>query len=132
MSIGANRIEEREQARFMRWCHALPVQTISAALLDFFHVPNGGKRDAFTGAQMRALGVKPGIPDLFLPHPKGAFIGLIIEMKSQDGRLSEAQKRWQAVFIAQGWHYTLARSADEARQIAANYLQLPELLGVPL
>jgi len=34
-----------------------------------FHGPNSGKRDAITGGQMRALGVKPGVPELLMAIP---------------------------------------------------------------
>lgn len=86
------------------------------------HSPNGGKRDAFTGAQMRALGVKKGFPDLILPVRSGDCAGLIIEMKSAIGRLSPEQKEWQAHFAAQGWTFAVARSAQEARTELCLYL----------
>jgi len=92
------------------------------ALRWLHHSPNGGRRDAFTGAQMKALGVKPGFPDLILPARAGDSTGLIVEMKSDTGRASDAQKEWIEHFKAQGWETTIARSASEARTILCEYL----------
>jgi hypothetical protein len=89
------------------------------------HSPNGGRRDAFTGAQMKALGVKPGFPDLILPARAGESVGIVIEMKSDTGRASDAQKEWIEHFQAQGWEFRLARSAQEARTHLCQYLGIP-------
>ena len=91
----------------MRWLH---------------HSPNGGKRDALAGAQMKALGVKPGWPDLILPHSNGQHPGLVIEMKSATGSTSKEQKDWLAHFEDQNWQVRVARSAQEARTILCLYL----------
>ncbi len=53
-----------------------------------FAVPNGGLRDKITAAKLRHEGVKPGVPDLFLPLPfdnrNGKWAGLFIEMKRDE------------------------------------------------
>ena len=51
-----------------------------------FHIPNGERRDARTGHKLKKLGVKRGIPDLFIPA-----WGVWIEMKSAKGRLTLEQ-----------------------------------------
>ena len=43
---------------------------------------------------LKRMGVKPGVPDLFLPFPVPPFHGLWIEMKSETGRASAVQKEW--------------------------------------
>jgi hypothetical protein len=108
------RSEEREQARFVRWTHKLEVRAVMPELRWLHHSPNGGQRSAFTGAQMTALGVKRGWPDLVLPAPGG---GLAIEMKAADGRLSTEQGEWIGRFEACGWTCVVCRSADEARDV---------------
>ena len=122
-----NRSEEIEQARVVRWSHLAAVRQLMPALKYLHHSPNGGKRDAFTGAQMKALGVKPGFPDLILPYTKFdhigvAFCGLVIEMKSATGSLSAEQKDWKEHFLDQCWDFRLARSAQEARTHLCQYL----------
>ena len=126
------RSEEKEQARLIRWSTLRATRAIAPQLEALFHPPNGGKRDAFTGAQLLALGVKKGVPDLLLPFPVHPHLGLAIEMKSADGVLSPHQKRWLAMLTTFGWSCQVARSAEEARDILAQYLQLPQLNEVPL
>ena len=71
---------------------------------------------------MKALGVKPGFPDLIMPISNGIAPGLVIEMKSDIGRTSTTQNEWIEMFQAQGWDFRLARSAQEARSYLCLYL----------
>lgn len=119
-----NRSEEVEQAKVVRWSHRPAVRLLMPELRWLHHSPNGGRRDAFTGAQMKALGVKPGFPDLILPVRMGDSSGLIIEMKAENGRTSDAQKEWIEHFKDQGWETAIARSANEAREMLCNYLDI--------
>lgn len=121
--------EEREQARFIKWTHKPSVRAIAPALRWMFHCPNGGKRDAITGGQMRALGVKPGVPDLLMPIAHGPYAGLAIEMKSSTGTATTEQRDWMAELVENNWSVSLCRSADEARAVVMTYfqLELPEL-----
>lgn len=61
-----------------------------------YHVPNGEYRPAVTGVKLQAMGVKPGVPDICLPVPRGKYHGLYIELKSfkPSAKLSENQKHW--------------------------------------
>lgn len=64
--------------------------------LEWLHaIPNGGRRDGFTAALMKAEGVKKGICDVFLPLPMRCALsdprrylygGLYIEMKRPKGK----------------------------------------------
>lgn len=118
--------EEIEQAKVVKWSHRRDVRDMLPDLVWLHHSPNGGKRDAFTGAQMKALGVKPGFPDLILPVCSRDHHGLVIEMKSETGRVSLEQNVWLAHFAAQKWEIGIARSAQEARTIICRYLGLPQ------
>ncbi len=120
-----NRSEEIAQAKIVRWSHLPAVREMMPELKWLHHSPNGGQRDAFVGAQMKALGVKPGFPDLILPVRAGEAPGLVIEMKSDNGRTSAPQKEWLAHFQAQRWEAKVARSAHEARTILCQYLGIP-------
>lgn len=127
-----NRTEEREQARLILWTHKKKVREILPELRWLYHCPNGGRRDGFTGAQMKALGVKPGYPDLTLPVRSGNKPGLVIEMKSSTGALSDEQLDWQEHFEQQGWLWLICRSADEARLALCLYLSLDPLCAPEL
>lgn len=50
-----------------------------------FAIPNGGRRDPREGAKLKAEGVLPAIPDLFMPEPRDHFHGCFIEMKRIGG-----------------------------------------------
>lgn len=120
-----NRGEEIEQARLVRWSHLPRVRECMPALRWLHHSPNGGERSAFAGAQMKALGAKPGFPDLILPFASGPHPGLAIEMKSATGTTSDKQKEWLGHFEAQNWQIRIARSAQEARTHLCQYLGIP-------
>lgn len=132
----AVRGEEIEQARLIKWSHKKAVREMMPDLEWLYHTPNGGRRDSFAAAQMKALGVKRGVPDLLLPvrvtGEHGGRAGLVIEMKSADGRLTAEQENWIAHYAAEGWATVIARSAEEARAAICYYLgwepkDVPEL-----
>ena len=86
-------------------------------------IPNGGRRDAVTGARLHAEGVRAGIPDLFLAVPTRQAHGLWIEMKRQHGgRISDAQKSSMAALEAQGYVCTVCKGWKEARRAISGYL----------
>lgn len=120
----ANRSEEIEQSKFVRWTHKVAVRAAIPQLKWLHHSPNGGQRSAFTGAQMKALGTKPGFPDLILPVRHQAHTGLVIEFKSATGKTSTEQDEWITHFRAQSYQVHIARSAPEARTQVANYFGL--------
>jgi hypothetical protein len=120
----SERGEEIEQARVIRWSHRREVRELMPELRWLHHSPNGGKRSAFTGAQMTALGVKRGFPDLILPVATPHAPGLAIEMKSDNGRLSIDQTEWLAHYKSQGWITHVCRSAEEAREALCNFFSI--------
>ena len=74
--------EDREQMLFVQW-----FKRHHEGIL-IFHIPNGGKRSASEGAKFKAMGVVPGIPDIFIPAWH-----LWIEMKKEkSGLVSKEQK----------------------------------------
>ena len=83
----------------------------------WIHVPNGGNRDAKTGAKMKKQGVKPGVPDvlIFDAYPLG--FGIAIELKRKNGNpsdVNESQKEWLEKLSKRGWLTKVAFGADEA------------------
>lgn len=65
-------------------------------LEDMFAIPNGGKRDKITAANLRREGVKRGVPDVFLPVRRGAWAGLFIELKRGKSATRTASGRKRA------------------------------------
>ena len=55
-----------------------------------FAIPNGGRRDAVTGAKLKEEGATAGVSDLILLKSNRYYGGLCIEMKKPGGRQSAA------------------------------------------
>jgi hypothetical protein len=90
-------------------------------------IPNGGNRDAATGARLKAEGVKRGIPDLFLPVPKNftrLYYGLYIEVKTKTGRQTKEQRAFQQECELIGYRYEIVRSTQEGIDTILNYLRM--------
>ncbi len=89
------------------------------SLIWLHHSPSAGKCECFTGAQVKALGVKPGFPGLILPVQSGQPPGFVIEMKSDTGRVSPELPDWLDHYAAQHWATAVALSRNELRSAAA-------------
>lgn len=87
-----------------------------------FAIPNGGRRDATTGAMLKAEGVRAGVADLFLMIPSQGYSGLWIEMKTKSGRQSPEQKEFQRDAEDYFYAYRLCRSLDDFQKIINKYL----------
>ena len=93
--------EATEQEALMQWA---AVQTARYPELQLLHhIPNGGTRRPAEAAHLKAMGVKPGVPDMCLPVARGGKHGLYIEMKCGKGRLSAPQKKMIAALTEQGY-----------------------------
>lgn len=103
------RPEQEQQIALMDWARLARATSPDLDLL--FHIPNGGGRSKAEAGIFKAMGVKAGIPDLFLSVPNQNWHGLYIEMKSTGGRVSPEQKdvfkrlgdKGYAVFICRDW-----------------------------
>jgi hypothetical protein len=87
-----------------------------------FHIPNGGSRDVREGANLKAQGVKPGVPDLALLLPKIDYHGLVIEMKRKGGKVSPEQELWLANLSHNGYSVHVCYSWEQAWAVIENYL----------
>ena len=75
------------------------------------------------GARLKALGMQPGFPDLFLAVPSRGMHGLFIEMKSETGRLEPSQREMLALLSEQGYATAICRSLDDFCHVVDSYLQ---------
>lgn len=87
-------------------------------------IPNGGHRAKRTAGQLKAEGVKPGVPDYLMPVRRGEHVGLAIELKTATGRPSPEQRQWLAHLEAQGWHAVIARGWEQAWDAVRDYMAL--------
>lgn len=112
--------EDEEQITVMSWARMMVGRYPELALLH--HIPNGGLRSKREAVIFRAMGVMPGIPDLYLPAACGGYHGLYIEMKAVDGRLSAAQREVIAMLCAAGYRCEVCRGAEAAIRVIEDYL----------
>lgn len=113
--------EDQEQTTVISWCRVMESQWPELGLIH--HIPNGGKRSKSEAARFRAMGVLPGVADLFLPVPKAGYHGLYIEMKTLDGRVSAEQKAFLSAASEQGFCCCVCFGADAAIAVLTQYLQ---------
>lgn len=94
------------------------------SVLDFLYaVPNGGKRNIKTAADLKAEGVKAGVPDISLPYPTSRHHGLYIEMKREKGgRVSDKQKEWLEYLNSVGYLAVVCKGFEEAKDCILQYL----------
>ena len=107
--------EAAEQKAVVQWCAYMGIPVV--------HIPNEGKRSARVGAEMKAMGLRPGFPDLFIPLPKKEFHGLFIEMKYGRNKLTDSQKEWLALLVKNGYAGAVCYGADEAIKNIESYLK---------
>ena len=113
--------EHAEQVALMRWAAAAVKRYPDLALL--FAIPHGGQRHKLVAAKLRAEGVRPGVPDLFLPAPRGPHHGLFVEMKRTAGSaVSAVQKVWHRELAARGYHVVVCRGWEQAQAAILEYL----------
>jgi hypothetical protein len=78
----------------------------------WWHTPNGERRDVQTGARLKRMGVKPGVPDFLLISPYGSV--RFLELKRIGETLSETQEEFRIFCIRQGIPHAIAWTFDEA------------------
>ncbi|HXF63049.1 MAG TPA: VRR-NUC domain-containing protein [Caldilineaceae bacterium] len=120
----SGRSEHDEQAALFAWAAAHEGRY--PALRWLFAIPNGGHRHAAVAAKLKAEGVKPGVPDLFLPVPRGGYHGLWIELKVGANQLTPAQQQWIEALARFGYLTVVCYGGAEAIAALEQYLAQDE------
>ena len=98
--------EHLEQVRLVSWFRR------NYPGVRVFAIPNGGVRSGPQGASLKAEGVSPGVPDLFVPEWL-----LWVEMKkSKGGTVSPEQKDWIAYLESIGHRVIIGRGFEDAKR----------------
>ena len=111
--------------------HTEQVQFVTAVRQFFPHVlvfsiPNGGFRMAKEASRLKAEGVLPGVPDLFIPEARGRSHGLFIEMKRlglTKSSLSSAQKSVHDQLRARGYAVAVCYGFEDAFETFKKYIK---------
>ena len=94
-------------------------------LKDMFAVPNGGKRHPAVAKKLKAEGVKPGVPDVLMPSPRGGWVGLAIEFKFDDGNYGKEQRERITRMQRDGWLCVVVWDWEAAARTIMGYLDMP-------
>jgi hypothetical protein len=106
-----------------------PERTIQIALIEhlawrappdlwFCHYPSGGRRSRITGAVLKGMGAKAGVPDLLIVKCGRLFA---LELKADRGRLSAIQVATHAEMRKAGAVVGVAGSINDALAILGEW-----------
>ena len=114
--------EAQEQTVLFEWARMMQGKYPELALLHA--IPNGGSRHPVEAKNLKAQGVKAGIPDMFLPVARQGYHGLYIELKRQKGgRVSAEQKKMLEALRAQGYKAVVCEGWQNAMNEIVDYLK---------
>lgn len=104
-----------------------------------FHVPlELLRRETHTAGMFAALGARAGVADVVMLIPRGAYHGLLIELKVPPRRPTDTQVRFLELARAQGFAACWSDSINTVLKLIDVYLKLPsralmlELMPKPL
>ena len=144
-----SKLEHSEQVELFKWAakvaylgfelaevEKLPPNSFRKPVLELklmFAIPNGGSRGdsalsrQIRGNQLKAEGVKSGVPDIFLPaRSDRGYSGLFIELKRADekkSRLSTEQVQWLLRLREEGYCAEVCYGAEHAKQLIKWYFK---------
>lgn len=97
--------EHKIQSAFIEWLR------YQHPRVPCFAIPNEGRRSVRTAAFLKAQGMTPGAPDVFVGIGRSA---LFIEFKSRNGKQTYEQCEIMQKLRAAGYDYEICRTLDEA------------------
>ena len=99
------RTEHEEQRELVSWFRKTYPDVV------IFAIPNGGARSASVAGRLKAEGVLPGVPDLFIPEWR-----TWVEMKrTKGGSVSKDQKELHNYLASVGYCVIVAKGCEEAK-----------------
>jgi hypothetical protein len=116
--------ETQHQITLMTWAKKISLAAHGSRpeLGLLFHIPNGGGRSKREAGILKAMGVRAGVSDLFLPVPAGTKHGLWLELKAIGGAISTEQRVWLGEMKKNGYSAFLCVGWEEARDRIVEYL----------
>lgn len=89
------------------------------------HIPNE-RKGAIAGMFLKRAGVRSGVPDYFLPIPRGGYHGLWLEMKRRDqvGRKKRPEQLdWQKKLRENGYVSEFVYGWEDCVRVMKLYLE---------
>lgn len=117
--------EDSIQSAFFDWVYMM--ESAEPRLKLCFAIPNGGSRNVIEAKKLKRMGVRAGVPDVFLACPDHMFFssgysGLFIEFKSAGGQLSAQQVAFIDRLPTVAYKTVVAYSAVDAIEHVKYYL----------
>lgn len=90
-------LEDQEQIALMQWASYEKMSKYGLGLVGgtiadhLVHIPNEAKRNKGGYIKQIKMGLKPGMPDLWLKVPRYPYASLFIELKRKSKKPTEAQ-----------------------------------------
>lgn len=111
-----------EQSALVQWfCAQYPDEILIVSA-------NGGSRHPLEAANLKRSGVRRGIPDIFLPVPRGKYHGLWIEFKPstiegvRKATATKEQKEMISYLISRGYDAYICWGFEAAVETIRQYL----------
>lgn len=108
--------ENRHQARLHAWLKKNHILHFAPA--------NEGKRSDSEIRRLTAVGFTCGVLDIWIMEARKPYHGLIIELKSDGGVVSGAQKYWLESLNARAYKAVVSWSFEESIKAVTDYLTL--------
>ena len=90
---------------------------------DIIHIANERKCSWQEGKKLKRMGVTPHVADVFLGIANNGFHGLFIELKTEDGILSEGQKEFIKRKNQRGYFAIAVWGLEAAKEVIKTYLK---------
>lgn len=113
--------ELEEQAALITWANKTDIGGVRIGEY-LIHIPNEGKRGPKARKDVKRLGLRAGVSDLFLALPRGGYAGLWLEMKAIDGKPTAEQVSWLNKMIGSGYAAVLCYGFDQAKERIMAYV----------
>ena len=115
--------EHAEQCALFLWASLYVARYPELSWL--FAVPNGGFRMGKTARDLKAEGVKKGVPDVWFPisgvYGERPVKGLVIEMKFGKNKPTPEQNAWLTFLGGIGWRTAVCYSWREAARVICEH-----------
>jgi hypothetical protein len=117
--VRANNLEQLEQIRLVNWFHF----NFPEFADDLHHFANQRKCSPREGRQLKLMGVKRGVSDIFLGIPTKYYHGLWIELKVEKGKLTKEQIAFIERKNKRGYFAIAVWGFEAARRVILEYLK---------
>lgn len=99
------------------------VQWMRYAKIPVIHIPNEGKRSYALAAWLKAMGLRAGCYDLFIPRACKGFHGYFVEMKKYGKKLTPLQVAFGEEMRQEGYKADMFDNWEAARLSIEEYVK---------